>query len=123
MSILAPNHYLLNSTGNNPLNIEYWSAQNKLTISSPPETFTGSQITASNTPIGQLISVVTGSDPQSEKILGFLIPVISLQDGSQDVSFQTIGVTDRHTNPNSQSYGPVHDTYSEFALSGVANIV
>ena len=126
MSVLAPNHFLLNGSGST-LTIEYWSDQQKLTVTSPPDplqTFTGSQITTSNTPIGRLISVATPVDPETESILSFLLPAISLQSGRDSASFQTYGIKDRHTNPNSQFTGPVHDNYAEpFPLSGTANIV
>jgi hypothetical protein len=126
MSVLAPNHFLLNSS-DNMLSAEYWSDQQMLTVTSstnPPQTYTGSQITTSNTPIGQLVSVATPIDPETESILSFLLPAISLLNGRSSASFQTFGVEDRHTNPNSQSLGPVYDNYAElFPLSGTANIV
>ena len=126
MSFLAPNHYLLNNAANT-LTIEYWSDQQKLTVTSspnPPQTFTGALITVSNTPIGQLISVATPVDPETELILGFLLPAISLLSGRDSEPFQSYVIEDRHTNPNSQSVGPVHDNYTAlFAVSGTANSV
>jgi|HubBroStandDraft_5_1064220.scaffolds.fasta_scaffold86089_3 hypothetical protein len=125
MSVLEPNHFLLNNAGNT-VTIEYWSAQKKLTVTSAPnpvQTFTGAEITDSKTPIGRLISVSTPIDPETESILSFLLPAISLQSGNQTAAFQTLSITDRHTDPNSQSVGPVHDNYTEAALSGTGNIV
>lgn len=124
MSILAPDHYKLqNADGTQTA--EYWVGS-KLVLqqSGQSKTFTATDINVQANLIGNLVSVVAETFPDSSQLVfTVLLPAISLQNGKQTVSFQTQGVLTKHWNPNDQAYGPLYDTYTWVPLSGVADLV
>src|SRR5579871_6603912 len=105
---LAPNHYKLQDAGNT-ITVEWWVGSKLVVTQSPDpaQTFTGSEITIGHPPIGTLVSVITQTFPDGQNLVTVLIPTISLQFANQDVSFQTIGIKTRRSNPNEQIYGPL----------------
>jgi hypothetical protein len=91
---------------------------------SPIRHFSGSQIRATNTEIGTLVSVSTHvTIDTGSTSFSVLMPAISLSSASDAEAFSTEAIVTAHSGPNSVPSTGSHETYQFIALKGKASFV
>jgi hypothetical protein len=130
MANIQPNRYVLQSSdGKTKVDYETSSFIGQPTLNltqggGPIRHFSGSQIRATSTEVGTLVSVTTQITVDTGSTsFSVLIPAITLTGIGDQEKFQTEAIITSHSGPNSFPPTGVHEKYQFVNLNGTASFV